>query len=124
MEGLTSFAKVCKCQPWVQHVQLVGKANTEAAGAYPQELTDALAVKIVETRRRVLNLEWLRFQLSQKSNRINELQVKWLDNEEKRTKRIYEEGAQGAHPLIVGWPFEKAGERGGKQLRYRRHEKP
>lgn len=97
LEGLTSFAKVCKCQPWVQHVQLVGKANTEAAGAYPQELTDALAVKIVETWKRVLNLEWLRFQLNRKSSQINELQVKWLENEEKRRKRIYDEG----EPLSV-----------------------
>ena len=56
-------------------------------------MTDAIAVKIVETRKRILNLEWLRYQMKMKSNLVNTLQIKWLDNEEKRRKRVYEEAS-------------------------------
>ena len=48
---------------------------------------------MVETWKRVLNLEWLRYQLRQKTDKINELQIIWLQNEEKRQKKIYEETA-------------------------------
>ena len=93
LESLESLTRVCKCQPWVQHVPLVGKKNAEAAGAYPEELTAIIAKKVSETWKRVLNLEWLRYQMKQKTDKINELQVKWLQNEERRRKRIYEETA-------------------------------
>ena len=53
------LGKVCKCQLWVQHVLVVRKGNTEAAGAYPPDLTDATAKKIIEAWKRILNLEWL-----------------------------------------------------------------
>ena len=75
LETLGSLAKVCKCPAWVEHVPLMGKQKTEAAGAYPEEPTDAVAKKIVETWKRVLNLEWLRYQFKMKSNLINKLQA-------------------------------------------------
>ena len=53
LESLGSLARVCKCQPWVQHVPVVGKQNTEAAGANPPELTAIIAKKIVETWKRI-----------------------------------------------------------------------
>ena len=89
LESLSSLARVCKCQPWVKHVPLIGKGRTEAAGAYPEDLANAVAKKVVEAWKRILNLEWLRHHLQQKSNKVNELQVKWLENEEKRRKRLY-----------------------------------
>ena len=69
----------------------LGRAYTEAAGAYPEELTEAMAAKIVETWKRVLNLEWLRYQMKMKTTQVNQLQIKWLENEEKRRKRVYED---------------------------------
>ena len=36
-----------------------------------------------------MNLEWLRHHLQKEPNRVNELQVKWLENEEKQRKRFY-----------------------------------
>ena len=89
LESISSLARVCKCQPWVKHVPLIGKGRTEAAGAYPEDLANAVAKKVVEAWKRILNLEWLRYHLQQESNKVNELQVKWLENEEKRRKRLY-----------------------------------
>jgi hypothetical protein len=100
LESMASLAKVCKCQPWVQHVPVIGKGNTEAAGAYPPDLTDAIAKKIVEAWKRILNLEWLRYQLQQKFDKVNKLQERWLENEEKRRKRVYvEEEPSNTRPL-------------------------
>eukprot|EP00435_Cladocopium_sp_Y103_P011877 s4293_g3.t1 len=100
LENLASLARVCKCPNWVQHVPVVGKRNTEAAGAYPEELTAIIAKKIVEAWKRILNLEWLRHQMKEKTSKINELQVKWLENEERRRKRVYEEtGPSVTNPL-------------------------
>jgi len=76
----------------------VGKANTEAAGAYPEDLTDEIAKRIIETWKRILNLEWLRYQMQQKAKQISELQVKWLSN----GKRLYEESS----PTVVN-PLSK-----------------
>ena len=39
----------------------------------------------------MINLEWLRHHLQCKSDQVNTLQVKWLENEEKRRKRLYED---------------------------------
>ena len=90
-----AWQKFAKCPAWVEHVPLMGKQKTEAAGAYPEEPTDAVAKKIVETWKRVLNLEWLRYQFKMKSNLINKLQAsnQWLENEERRRKRVYEDSA-------------------------------
>jgi site-specific DNA-cytosine methylase len=94
LENLTSLAKVCN--------SVVGKANTEAAGAYPEDLTDEIAKRIIETWKRILNLEWLRYQMQQKAKQISELQVKWLSNEDRRRKRLYEESS----PTVVN-PLSK-----------------
>ena len=63
LESMNTLPKVCKCPAWVEHVPLVGKQNTEAAGAYPEELTTEVARKVVNTWKRVLNVEWLRWQV-------------------------------------------------------------
>ena len=91
LESLATLAKVCRCPEWVTHVPLIGKSATEAAGAYPEELADAVAAKVVDTWKRILNLELVRYQMSVKSSEVNELQMKWVDKEDKRRKRIYEE---------------------------------
>eukprot|EP00435_Cladocopium_sp_Y103_P072540 s106_g40.t1 len=91
LESMGTLARVCKCPPWVEHVPLIGKQNTEPAGAYPEELTDAVAKKVISAWKRILNLEWLRYQLAQKADQVNELQKKWLANEEKKRKREYED---------------------------------
>ena len=71
---------------WVEHVPVVGEQNTEAAGAYPEELTTMVAIK---------------YQLKVKSNRINNIQVKRLENEERRRKRVYEENAPSKTDSII-----------------------
>ena len=60
LEGLPKLARVCRCPNWAQHVPLIGKGKTEAAGAYPEELADEIALLVVATWKRVLNLEWWR----------------------------------------------------------------
>ena len=94
---------MCKCPAWLQHVPLVGKHDAEPAGAYPEELTDAVAQKVISAWKRILNLEWWRFEVAKKSNQVNSLQAKWLANEEKKRKRKYED----AKPLQTN-PLSKA----------------
>ena len=91
LEGITSLARVCRCPNWVKHVPVVGKTQTEAAGAYPPELASAVAKLIVATWKRVINLEWWRYRLEVGEAQVSEPQKKWLTNEERRRKRIYEE---------------------------------
>ena len=86
----------------VQHVPVVGKGNTEVGGAYPPDLTDATAKKIIEAWKRILNLEWLWYQLQQKSDKVNKLQGRWLENEEKRRKRVYVEEEPSNTRLLTG----------------------
>ena len=50
-----------------------------------------VAKKIVGTWKRVLQLEWWRHMLATQSERVSELQRKWIQNEDKRTERIYGE---------------------------------
>ena len=91
LESMRSLSKVCRCPAWVEHVPVVSKQNTEAAGAYPQELTEEIARKVINTWKRVLNLEWLRWQVNQKADQVSRLQIKWLDNEERKRKRDYDD---------------------------------
>ena len=91
LEGLTCLARVCRCPTWVKHVPAVGKRQTEASGEYPPDPAKEVAKSVVSTWKRVLNLERWRFQLQQREHEVSELQKKWLVNEEKRRKRIYEE---------------------------------
>ena len=100
LESMQTLSKVCKCPAWVEHVPVVGKQNTEAAGAYPPELTDEIAKKVVNTWKRVLNLEWLRWQVSQRADQVSQLQAKWLDNEERKRKRDYDDaGPVSTNPI-------------------------
>ena len=82
--GLQSLSRVCRCPAWVHHVALVGKEKTEAAGEYPDLLCEEIAVKVVRSWKRTLNLEWWRNQVKIKGKEISELQMKWLANEEKK----------------------------------------
>lgn len=63
------------------HRTLVGKQATEQAGVYPEELCAAIAEKVVATWRRVLSLEWWRFQVEAKSQEVGDLQKSWVKNE-------------------------------------------
>ena len=49
-----------------------------------------VAEKVVATWKRIIKLEWLRYEMDHKKDEINELNAKWVSNEEKRRKRIYE----------------------------------
>ena len=91
LEDLTGLARVCRCPNWVKHVPVIGKTQTEAAGAYPPELASEVAKRIVATWKRILNLEWWRHRIEVGESEVSELQKKWLANEEKRRKRLYEE---------------------------------
>jgi hypothetical protein len=44
---LPTLAKVCGFSERVVHVPLLGKNAAEAAGEYPEELTDIIATKVV-----------------------------------------------------------------------------
>lgn len=51
-----------------------------------------IASKIIESWKRTLNLEWLCYVIKQRASEINDLQVKWVTNEEKRRKRLFDDG--------------------------------
>ena len=93
LEGIGALSKVCKCPPWVTHISLVGKDLTEKAGAYPVELTDKVADMVVAVWRRTLNLEWWRYQLKEKKEKVDAQKESLLKNEERWRKRTYEETA-------------------------------
>ena len=88
LEDLTSLSRVCRCPPWVVHVQVRGKETTVKSGVYPTELVDAVAAKIVSSWKRTLNLEFWREELKRKGEKLSELQQKWLVNEEARVKKL------------------------------------
>lgn len=57
--------------------------------------------KVIGAWKRILNLEWWRFQVSNKSSQVSSLQAKWLANEEKKRKRDYlEAGLTNTNPLL------------------------
>ena len=86
LEGLHELAKVCRCPKWVKHVPVVGKRETEAAGAYPQELATEIAVRMVKSWRRVLNLEWWRHLASVRSLELSALERERLDNDSRKLR--------------------------------------
>ena len=88
LEDLTSLSRVCRCPPWVVHVQVRGKETTVKSGVYPTELVDAVAAKIVSSWKRTLNLEFWREELKRKGEKLSELQQKWLVKEEARVKKL------------------------------------
>ena len=99
LEGLDKLARVCRCPAWVKHDALLGKAKTEEAGEYPDELAALVAQLIVDVWKRVVNLEFLRYQLSIKKENISTLQAKWVENENKRTRNL--EGKRTIHMALV-----------------------
>ena len=84
LDGLTGLARVCRCPNWVVHTPLVGKSRTEEAGAYPEELCQEVAKRIVACWKKTLNLEWWRHLASERACEVSSLQKAWLRNEEKR----------------------------------------
>ena len=90
LDGLKGLNKVCRCPAWVTHKTLVGKAATEPAGQYPRELCEIIAKSVVGIWKRVLNLEWWRYQLEVKSDEVGKLQRSWLENEEKKNSKQME----------------------------------
>eukprot|EP00435_Cladocopium_sp_Y103_P012061 s4633_g3.t1 len=86
LPGLQSLSRVCRCPAWVVHTTLQGKKSTEAAGEYPKNLCDKVAELVVTTWKRILNLEWWRYQVKTKGDQVSELQRQWLANEERRRR--------------------------------------
>ena len=84
LEGLTELSRVCRCPNWVRHVPVVGKKETEAAGAYPEELAAEVAARAVKTWRRVLNLEWWRHLATARSAELSSLEKQRLDNDSRK----------------------------------------
>ena len=90
LEGLRHLNRVCRCPAWVKHISLVGTDLTEPAAEYPEEMCRIVAEKVVASWKRIVKLEWLRYEMNHKEGVINDLNLKWVVNEEKRRKRIYE----------------------------------
>lgn len=101
----------------VKGLQVPGLGGTSAScrktqhrgsgSLYPEELTQEIARKVVNTWKRVLNLEWLRWQIHW-SSQVSELQAKWLKNEEKKRKREYDDAEPVAtNPLSTEKRFDK-----------------
>ena len=70
----------------MKHVPVVGKRETEAAGAYPEELAHEIAVRVVKVWRRVLNLEWWRHLASVRGLELSTLERQRLRNDERKMK--------------------------------------
>lgn len=74
---------------------------------------------MVNTRKRVLNLEWLRWQVMQTSSQVSELQARWLKNEERKRKRDYDDAA----PVTTNPLSSDATRRSQKQWKPRARER-
>ena len=97
LEGLKKVNRVCRCPAWVRHKPAVEGASVEA-GVYPQELCEEIASLIIAQWRRTLNLEFWRYQLVMKKEQVNDLQKKWLVNEEKKMERRIKEKVEVRMP--------------------------
>ena len=86
LEGLHELARVCRCPNWVRHVPVIGKRETEAAGAYPEELAEQIAIRMVRSWRRVLNLEWWRHLASVRGLELSSLERQRLANDNKKVR--------------------------------------
>jgi len=84
LEGLPSLSRVCRCPAWIIHEPLLGKAKTERAGRYPDDLCEAVAKLVLAGWKRIIKLEFWRHQVAQQEKAVSEMQHKWLINEEKR----------------------------------------
>ena len=59
---------------------------TSLAAEYPQGLAEAVAKEVVASWKKTLNLEWWRYQIETKSQEVGDLQKKWLENEDNKSK--------------------------------------
>ena len=73
----------------------MGKAKTEAADEYPQELCEEVAKLVVSVWKRILSLEFWRHQMKVRGDEVSELQKKWTINEMARVKRSTEDDPRG-----------------------------
>ena len=103
LENITKLQKVCRCPTWVSHLTLAGKELTEKAAEYVPELAAAVAVEVVATWKRTLNLEWWRWQLETKTQQVNELQRAWLENENKKHQGSVERGPPAKRAASVAF---------------------
>ena len=88
LEDLAGLNRRCRCPAWVTHTALTGKSKTEPAAEYPEGLCRQVAERIVGTWKRIVMLEWLRYEMDVKKDKVNELSAKWVTNEERRRKRL------------------------------------
>ena len=105
LEGLEKLARVCRCPAWVKHDPLLGKSKTEEAGEYAEELAALVAQLVVDVWKRVVNLEFLRYQMNIKKVNISTLQAKWVENEDRRTKKL--ENKRTIHMALVPGNLEE-----------------
>ena len=84
LEGLERLRRACNCPKWAKHITLMGKAKTEAAGEYPEELATEVAKLIVMTWKRVLGLEWWRYKVATSEEEVSQYSKKWLEAEKNR----------------------------------------
>lgn len=84
LEGLERLRRKCNCPRWARHITLMGKAKTEAAGEYPEELATEVAKLIVMTWKRVLGLEWWRHKVATSEEEVSQYSKKWLEAEKNR----------------------------------------
>ena len=96
---------MCRCPAWAKHDPLLGKSKTEELGEYPEELAALVAQLLVDVWKRVVNLEFLRYQMNLKKENISTLQAKWVENEDKRTRKL--EGKRTIHMKLVPGNLEE-----------------
>ncbi len=84
LEDVAKLQKVCRCPAWISHMTLTGKSKTEKAAEYTRELSEAVAIQVVNVWKRVANLEWWRHLVETKGQEVGELQKEWLSNEDKK----------------------------------------
>lgn len=96
-----------------------GQAEHRGSWSLPRGADTEVARKVVNTRKRVLNLEWLRWQVMQTSSQVSELQARWLKNEERKRKRDYDDAA----PVTTNPLSSDATRRSQKQWKPRARER-
>ena len=85
LEGMEKLCRKCDCPGWIKHVTLSGKARTEAAGEYPEELAAEVAKLVVLTWKRVAGLEFWRHKVATREQEVSVHSKIWLAAERTRT---------------------------------------
>ena len=95
--NLGSMAKTCRCESWVVHEALVGKAKTVAAAEYTEQFGMEYAKLVVASFKLTLQLEWWRHMVRVKASEVSQAQISWLASKERSqdvaegpSKRIWE----------------------------------